>query len=305
MATDVAFAIALLSLLGPRVPAGLRAFLLTLAVVDDIGTIGVIALFYSSDIATTPLLIAAAGLLLVLGMRGAGVRSFLPYWVLGAAIWLAMEKSGVHPTVAGVALGLLTPLSLPTHQQTQRERAADRIPHLLRGQDTPTREFQQALDTVRRGAFAPLDTLRFRLEPWVLYLIMPLFALANAGVEISGVALLMQDELAIFAGVGAGLILGKPLGIVACAWLAAWLLKARLPDGTGWLSLAGAAWLAGVGFTVALFLTSLAFERPEAVAAARLGVLAGSFAAAAIGLTLLWKVLPSPKPAATSSRQHR
>ncbi|MES1944543.1 Na+/H+ antiporter NhaA [Salinisphaera sp. PC39] len=293
MATDVAFAIALLTLLGPRVPAGLRAFLLTLAVIDDIGTIVVIALFYSSQIAIGPLFVAGGGLLGVWAMRAAGVRAFLPYWVAGAAIWLAIEKSGVHPTVAGVLLGLMTPLSVPEHKRGQDEQAAVRIPHLLRQQAPPGRRLLQELAVAKRSAVAPLDSLRYRLEPWVLYLIMPVFALANAGVDLGAMNLSVGDGVWVFSGVGLGLLVGKPLGIVACAWLAARLSRAKLPVGVTWPAMIGLGLLAGVGFTVALFLTSLAFSGQTLVAAARLGVMAGSFAAAIAGLAVLWMVLPA------------
>ncbi|MDT0618394.1 MAG: Na+/H+ antiporter NhaA [Salinisphaeraceae bacterium] len=291
MATDVAFAIALLSLLGRRVPVGLRALLLALAVIDDIGTILVIALFYSSKIAAGPLLAAGGGLLLVWGMRSAGVRSFLPYWLAGAAIWLAMEKSGVHPTVAGVLLGLMTPLSVPRHRKGRSREAAARIPHLLRSQDTPNWRLKRELATAERGALAPLDILRYQLEPWVLYLIMPLFALANAGVELGAADLSADGNFRIFAGVALGLLVGKPLGILAFAWLAKQLVNASLPAGVSWPAMVGLGLLAGVGFTVALFLTSLAFPGQSAAVVARLGILAGSLAAAVIGLAILWWTL--------------
>jgi len=292
MATDVAFAIALLTLLGKRVPVEWRAFLLALAVIDDVGTIAVIALFYSAQIAIVPLLMAAAGVGVVYAMRRAGVHAFLPYWLAGAAIWLAMEKSGVHPTVAGVLLGLLTPLAVPRHWHSHNEQAAERIPHLLRQQSPSKRRLLEELARARRSAIAPLDILQHRLEPWVLFLIMPLFALANAGVDLSGISLTNDASLWVLTGTGLGLLVGKPLGIVAAAWLATRWSRAKLPEAISWPVLTGLGLLAGVGFTIALFLTSLAFTDDALASSARAGILVGSFIAAVSGLVLLWSVLP-------------
>ena len=291
MATDVAFAIALLTLLGKRVPASWRAFLLALAVIDDVGTVAVIALFYSAKITTIPLLVVAFGLALVYAMRRAGVHAFLVYWLVGAAIWLAMEKSGVHPTVAGVLLGFLTPLSTPRHTHSYNEQAAERIPHLLREAPSSKRRLLEELERVRRGALSPLNILQHRLEPWVLFVIMPAFALANAGVDLSEISLADNASLWVLVGSGVGLVVGKPLGIVTAVRLATLLSRTKLPDGLSWSALTGLGLLAGVGFAIALFLTSLAFTDPAIASAARVGILAGSLIAALAGLGLLWLVL--------------
>ena len=259
MATDIAFAVAALAVFGSRVPPGLKVFLLALAIVDDLGAVAVIAIFYSEGLALAALGAAGAGLALVVGLRAAGVRATGVYWIVGAGVWLATLHSGVHATVAGVLLGFLT----PAHAQ---DPAADARP--------------------------PLEQLTAALHPWSAFVVMPVFALANAGVALDPAAL--ADPLArrVAQGVALGLFVGKPLGVLLSSWLAVRLGLAALPTGVGFSHLLGAGLLAGIGFTMALFLTALAFEDPALAAASKLGVMGASVLAAACGIALLARVLP-------------
>lgn len=242
MATDIVFALAVVGLLGARVPPALRLFLLTLAVADDIGAIVVIAVFYADDVRGWSVLLGAGVLAAIALLRRAGVATALPYLVLGVAAWIAVDRSGVHPTIAGVALGLLTPA-----------RLAPAIEH--------------------------------RLRPWTALLIVPLFAMVNAGVHLTGATF----DGRVVGGVVLGLVAGKTLGITGATWLAVRLGAGPLPPGTTWWQLVGIAALGGIGFTVALFVAELA----GLGAGAKLGVLLASVLAAALGTALL-SVRPEP-----------
>jgi NhaA family Na+:H+ antiporter len=245
MATDIAFVVGCLALLGPRVPHGLRILLLSLAIADDIGAILVIAIGYSSGISTTALALAGLGLAAVVLLQRLGVTAYAVYVVSGVLVWLAFLQSGVHATIAGVLLGLFTPL-------------------------------------------APLHVLEHALRPWVSLLVMPIFALANAGVAFDPAHL--SDPISL--AVGAGLLVGKPVGVTATCWLAVRLGLARLPERVGWPALAGAGLLAGIGFTMALFIAGLALE-PELRDAAKVGILTGSALAAVGGIGVLLGSLPA------------
>ena len=252
-ATDIAFALGLLSLLGKRVPSSLRVFLLTLAIFDDLGAIVVIAVFYTGDLSFLALgsaAVLAVGLL-VLNLRG--VRAITPYVLVGAVLWVCVLKSGVHATMAGVLVGLAIP---------------------LRGGP--------------EGVEPPLKRLEHALHPWVAFLILPIFALFNAAVPLSGLG---RDALLhpVTLGIGLGLVVGKALGITAACWLAVKAGAAKLPEGANWRQLYGTAALCGVGFTMSLFIASLAFEHagPEYFAVDRLGILLGSAIAAVHGLAVL------------------
>lgn len=245
MATDIAFVVGALALLGTRAPSGLKIFLLSLAIVDDIGAIVVIGLFYSGGLEPLWLLAAAAGLVVVvLVFRSERVRSTPAYIVLGALIWLATYQSGIHATIAGVALALSTPLA-----------AAERM-----GQ---------------------------RLHPWTSFLIVPVFALANAGVALGFGRLADATTSAITVGVVLGLVVGKMVGISGAVWLALKTKIGLLPEGVTSRHLVGGSAVAGIGFTVSLFITGLAFDDPELISAAKIGVLVGSLLAGAIGVLLL------------------
>jgi NhaA family Na+:H+ antiporter len=259
MATDIAFAVGLVTLLGPRVPASLRLFLLTLAIVDDIGAIVVIGVFYSSGLKFGFLAGAVAVVVAIVALQRLGVVRLGPYAVMGVALWLVTYASGVHATIAGVALGLLTPAS-----SRRRSRTVGELP-------------------IGRDQASPAERMSHLLGPWSTYVVVPVFALANAGVVISADAFDAPGTTAVSMGVILGLVAGKVLGVTGAAWLAARTGVGRLPGGTTWPMMFGISAVAGVGFTVSLFIAELAFAPGPLQEAAKLGVLAGSTIAAVIG----------------------
>jgi NhaA family Na+:H+ antiporter len=302
MATDIAFVVGFLALLGKRVPLGLKILLLALAIVDDIGAVLVIAVFYTSDIVWSALGFAAGGFVITTILNRIGVRTVPIYVVVGAGIWLAFLVSGVHPTVAGVMLGLLTPASAWVGEARLTDvirHARDRMENPREWHDAPDRVF--VLDQLRvaaRESSSPLERLETGLHPWVAFGIMPVFALANAGVRIDPAV--ATDAVAM--AVAAGLVLGKPIGIVAFSWIAVRLGIAELPTGVNWKAMIGAGCLAGIGFTMSLFIAGLAFEEePTLLAAAKIGTLGGSVISAVLGFTLLIMSLRPEKQRAASS----
>jgi Na+:H+ antiporter, NhaA family len=287
MATDIAFVVGCLALLGPRVPHGLKILMLSLAIVDDILAVLVIAFFYTAGIKVAWLGGALAGFGVVAGLNRLGVRAVSAYVLIGAVIWLCTLKSGLHPTVAGVALGLLTPASAWLRQGSLLG-AFERALASLRGAPTGMAAAAEARETVAEAVFvareavSPLERLEHALHPWVAFGVMPIFALANAGVEV-GVAALTQPLSLAIAG---GLAFGKPLGITLALWLLVRAGLGRLPPGTTWPMIAGAGALAGIGFTMALFVAALALDG-GALAVAKGGVLLGSAASLLAGMGLL------------------
>jgi len=252
-ATDIAFALGVLSLLGNRVPAGLKVFLLTLAILDDLGAIVVIAIFYADQLSPLSLGVAAGSLLALLALNRAGVARVAPYLLVGLVLWVSVLKSGVHATLAGVALAFFIPL---------RARGAE--------------------------SHSPLQRLEHDLHASVAFAILPLFAFANAGVSLQGVTVAALLE-PVPLGIAAGLLLGKTAGVFVASWLTVRLGYARLPQGADWRSMFGVSVLCGIGFTMSLFVASLAFEGAgsEYVVQTRLGILCGSLASAVIGYALL------------------
>lgn len=285
MATDTAFVIGCLALLGRRAPPSLRVFLLSLAVADDIGAILVVAIGYSSELSWTALAIGSAGIAMVRGLALLGVRSILVYLLAGGLIWLAIDASGIHPTVAGVALGLLTPTRGWVSDRRLRailHRILAHPPGDHWSGDTDDRRLLRSAGKAAREALSPVERLEMALHPWVAFGIMPLFALANAGVQFSHDSLADPVTLAVVMG----FVLGKPVGVVAFAWLAVRSGVAVRPEALGWGVLAGGGMLAGIGFTMALFIAELAFHG-ELLEAAKLGILIASVISAAGGLALL------------------
>jgi NhaA family Na+:H+ antiporter len=250
-ATDIAFAMGVMALLGSRVPEGLKIFLLALAIIDDLGAIAIIALFYTADLSLLSLGLAALGILALALLNRLGVLRLAPYILIGIFIWICVLKSGVHATLSGVAIAFAIPL------KTKGPRAA-----------------------------SPLRRCEHALHPWVTYAIMPVFAFANAGVSLRGTGLetLLQP---VTLGIAGGLFVGKQLGVMAVAALGAALGLLRLPAGASWWQMYGAAVLTGIGFTMSLFIGTLAFAGPEAAAPLRLGVLAGSILSAVFGYAVL------------------
>lgn len=290
MSTDTAFALGMLALVGPRFPDRLRAYLLTFAVVDDLVALGIITFAYSRHIAVAPLLAGLAILAVVFVIRRVGVRSGLLYAVLGVAAWTALFKSGIDPVVAGLALGLMTCAYPATRPDL--ERATDLF-RLFREQPTP--ELARSASAGLSSALSPNERLQQFLHPWTSYVIVPLFALSNAGVTVSPSFLAKAYTSPITLGILLGYVVGKPLGIAGTTWLVTRLSHGRLRPPVGWASVTGAGAIAGIGFTVSLLIASLAFTGNE-LEEAKLGVLSAALCAS--GLTWLvfrvTEMLPKP-----------
>lgn len=290
MATDIAFALGVLALLGSRTPVALRVFLTALAIVDDLLAVAVIALFYTSE-ASVEALVAAAGALVALVVANRlGVRRPLVYALLGVALWLAVLQSGVHATVAGVLLAMTIPASIRLDAAPFAERAASLVAAVRRDAGSAGGKAVHAtlweLEDATLRAQAPMLRMEHALHPWVAFAIVPLFALANAGVTIEGdlVDLLAEPVL---LGVAAGLVIGKQLGITLAAWLVVRIGLASLPAGLGWRHVYGAAWLGGIGFTMSLFIADLAYDEPSTLALAKVGILIASVVAGLGGYLIL------------------
>jgi len=297
MATDIAFVVGFLALLGNRVPLGLKILLLALAIVDDIGAILVIAVFYSTGVSGAAISLAVLGFALTLLARWLGIRNVGIYVLISIGIWLAIFHSGIHPTVAGVLLGLLTPSKPILPRIAFRNALAAVLGRMgeddegtTHGRLSPARQIKGvAIESV-----SPLERLETALHPWVAFVIMPLFALGNAGVKID----LGVVTHPIAWSVAVGLVVGKPLGIVLFSWVAVQIGLAKLPTGVNWRAIAGAGFLAGIGFTMSLFIASLALDG-DLLSAGKIGTLLGSAISASIGLGLLRLVLPTGDRAQT------
>lgn len=290
MATDIAFVVGVMALLGPRVPLGLKIMLLSLAIADDIGAVVVIAAFYNSGLDWLMLLSAGGGLAVIHLLHRLGARSIPVYLLVGAYVWLGFYKSGVHPTVAGAILGLMTPAGTWVSRASLRLALTDLAAELRDdGDDEVGAEGLRLLAFAAKEAVSPLERLETLLHPWVGFVIMPLFALANAGVAVNANAL--ADPIAI--AVALGLFLGKPVGVVLFSWLAVRAGLAQLPQGVNWGMMAGAGMLAGIGFTMSLFVAGLALDA-EHLAAGKVGTLAGSVLSAAVGIVVLRWALRKP-----------
>lgn len=285
MATDTAFVIGCLALLGSRIPQSLRVFMLSLAIVDDLGAILVVAIGYSSHVSWGALALGALGIVLVRGMALIGIRSLALYSLAGAFVWLAVDASGIHATLTGVVLGLMT----PARRWVTDERLYGILNQVVAhpagdhgSGDTKDRRTLQMAEIAAREALSPVERLEIQLHPWVAFVIMPLFAFANAGLPLSSEGLGSSVTLAVFVGFA----LGKPIGVLSFTWLAVRTgIAVRSPDLT-WRSLAGGGVLAGIGFTMALFIANLAFDS-SLVNSAKLGIFAASVVSAVAGLALL------------------
>lgn len=288
-ATDIAFAVGVLALLGRSIPGGVRVLLLALAVIDDIAAVLIIALFYSTQIDLMGLLIAGLGVLIVLGFQQIGVRSAWAYVIPGAILWVGVLRTGVHPTLAGVVLGLMTPV-LPVRGRGQPVEAATRALNDLgrtQAEHSDPRELLQPLKELRnvqRELLSPVVRVQAALHPWVAYGVMPLFALANAGVNLDGVDFTSAGAQTVAIGVFAALAVGKPLGIAFGSWLAVRLGLCRLPADVNWLGVLLVGCLGGIGFTMSIFIATLAFADEALLAAAKSGVLLASITAGILGL---------------------
>ncbi|MPZ19784.1 MAG: Na+/H+ antiporter NhaA [Luteitalea sp.] len=293
MATDIAFVVGCLAVLGPRVPHGLRVFLLSLAIIDDIGAILVVAFGYSTGIDARFVALGLAGLVAVAILVRIGVTTIVPFVVAGALTWLAFHESGVHATIAGVLLGLLAPARAAPGEH-HASHALDRLGERLGGSHDDVDEAEDVTApaaTAAHGVESPLERLESALHPFVSFVVMPIFALANAGVALELEGIGHPVALAVIAG----LVVGKPVGVSLFAWLAVRLRWTRLPTGVSWPLLVGAGCLAGIGFTMALFISSLALDG-TLLDAAKIGVLAGSLVAGVAGFLLIWLRLPETQP---------
>ncbi|EEZ41822.1 Na+/H+ antiporter NhaA [Photobacterium damselae] len=260
-ATDIAFALGVMALLGNRVPVSLKVFLLALAIIDDLGVIVIIALFYSSDLSTLALAVAFASTAALFIMNAKNVTKLTPYLVVGAILWFSVLQSGVHATLAGVVLGFAIPLS--------------------------------GKDGDHSDNYSPLKHLEHALHPYVAFLILPLFAFANAGISLEGVSFASLTSM-LPLGIAAGLFIGKPLGIFTASYIAVKTGLAKLPDDIGMKEIFAVSVLCGIGFTMSIFISSLAFvgESGDFSTYSRLGILLGSTFAALIGYGLLNRALP-------------
>lgn len=297
-ATDIAFAVGALALLGKAVPANVRILLLALAVIDDIVAVLIIALFYSADFNWMGLGIAASGMALVMLFQGAGIRTAWGFVIPGAIVWLGMLQSGIHPTLAGVILGLMTPVK-PWRREIKPIEAAARALNEFGARMTNTSSSLdlgaslRQLRDAQRELLTPVNRVQRALHPWVAYAIMPLFALANAGVVLEELDISHAAAQHVMFGVVGGLILGKPIGVFLASWLSVRLGIAMLPEGVTWRGVLVVGLLAGIGFTMAIFIANLAFAEPEYLGAAKLGILVASGTAAVIGL-LVGRILLRP-----------
>ncbi|MGB0959177.1 MAG: Na+/H+ antiporter NhaA [Halocynthiibacter sp.] len=261
-ATDIAFALGILALLGSRAPVALKVFLLAIAIIDDLGAIVIIAVFYTSELSTNALTLSMLGFALAVALNRMGVQRVAPYLIIGVFMWVFVLKSGVHATLAGVLIALTIPLK----KKDEGKALLYRMEHAL--------------------------------HPWVAFLILPTFAFANAGVSLRGISPsdLMQP---LPLGIAAGLFFGKQIGVFAATWIGVKSGLARLPEGIGWRHIYGVACLTGVGFTMSLFIGSLAFGADDTMNAVRLGVIFGSILSGVLGYVLLrMSAAPKPKPAA-------
>jgi Na+:H+ antiporter, NhaA family len=305
MATDIAFALGVLLLAARHVPAGLKPFILTLAIVDDIGAIVVIALFYSEGLSLVPLMAAAGTCALMLLLRAIGVRVQFVFVILGGTVWLLTYASGVHPTIAGVALGLLAP-AVPFQRPHAVSAEARRTADLTSDDPEPPdadAEHWLGLAALSREAVSPLARTEHVLLPWTSFMIVPLFALANAGIRLSADRIADALTSPVTIGIVLGLVVGKVVGIAGASSIASAAGVARAPLGVRLSHLVGAGAVAGIGFTVSLFITELAFDDPATIAEAKIGILAASVLAGAIGWIWL-RAVPTTE-AVGSRRRHR
>ena len=278
MATDIAMALGVLALIGSRVHPSLKLFLLALAIVDDIGAIVVIAVFYSKSINVTMLVASVALIVAVVVAKTLGVSGVGVYVVLGTLLWFTVHEAGVHATIAGVILGLLAPTTaIVASHQIDEAVLAD------------VSSYSAASETVRmaRQSVSVVEWLEHRLHPWTSYAIVPIFAFANAGISISFSAVSAAASSRITLGVILGLVVGKTVGITVASWVAVRTRVAILPDGLTWGSIVGVASLAGIGFTVSLFVAGLAYDDAALDAQAKMGILAATVAAALLGTLAL------------------
>ncbi|MCP4444412.1 MAG: Na+/H+ antiporter NhaA [Myxococcales bacterium] len=296
MATDIAFAVGILSLLGKRVPASMTILLLALAIIDDLGAILVIAIFYTADFQMSGLGIAGAGIVVLMLWLKIGLRPGPAYLAPLAIIWTGLLVAGVHPTLAGVIVGLATPVKPWLSKEQFLLAARQSLGHFEQG--TKDNDETMLLASIRRLHFAAREAISpvvrglDQMHIWIAFGIMPLFALANAGVDLGGVDFGHQGAMKVMLGIGLGLALGKPLGVLLISWLLVRTGYASLPKGLSWSGMLVIGLTAGIGFTMAIFIAELAFaDQPALLALAKLAILIGTAAAALVGLFIGFALL--------------
>jgi len=294
VATDIAFALSILVLLGRRIPLALKVFFTALAIADDLGAVLIIAIFYSEGIVWFSLAVGAIFLLSLLALNWLGVRRPLPYGILGVGLWLAFLQSGVHPTIAGILLAI----TIPSRPLVSREAFLAQCISTLRGFDAAETDNaarihgnrQQSaahtLETIAERIQSPAQRMEHSVTPWATYLVLPIFALANAGVALEG-NLIDALTSPIALGIILGLVFGKSIGISLFTWLAIKVGIAELPARVSWPQLIGTTFLAGIGFTMSLFIANSAFDSPQLLSTAKISILMASILATAIGTPLL------------------
>lgn len=294
-ATDIAFAVGVLALLGRSIPANVRVFLLAVAIIDDIIAVLIIALFYSGGLDYHGFIVAGLGILMVLGFHRLGIGSAYAYVLPSAITWIGLLMTGAHPTLAGVVLGMMTPV-IPLRMRESPLDMVMRAAEKLRDHDDSTARDAhhmavplKQLRLAQRELLPPVVRVQMALHPWVAFGIMPLFALANAGVSLGGIDLSAAGPQWVMGGVALALVAGKPLGMVGVSWIAVRLGWCRLPPGVSWGGICLIGLLAGIGFTMSIFIAMLAFTDEAMLGAAKLGVLLGSLVAAVLGLA--WGVV--------------
>lgn len=300
MATDIAFVVGIMALLGPRIPLTLKIFVLALAIADDIGAVLVIAIFYTAEISITALIIAGIVLVILAVLNKLGTKSLIPYTILGIILWLAFLKSGIHATIAGVLLAF----TIPASSRYNTQKFSDKIKQLISKFDSSGEESENVLSNQNRQTsvmaieescekvLTPLQRFEHGLHPWVAFLIIPVFALANAGVTLAGLDILAALFSPISLGIIIGLFVGKQFGIFAFSFVAVKMKFASLPEGVNWKNLYGAGILAGIGFTMSLFIAGLAFNDPNLIDLSKIGVLTGSLLSGIVGFVFLKSSTP-------------
>ena len=295
MATDIAFVVGIMALLGPKIPLTLKIFVLALAIADEIGAVLVIAVFYTEEISVMALIIAAIIVFTLVLLNKLGTKSLIPYSILGILLWLAFLKSGVHATIAGVLLAFTIPASSRYDINKFSRKVKELINKFVETGDdwknvlnNAEREYDvMAIESSCRNILTPLQRFENGLHPWVAFLIIPLFALSNAGVSLSGLSFLEALLSKVSLGIIIGLFIGKQVGIFGFSFLAVKLKLASLPEGINWKNLYGAGILTGIGFTMSLFIAGLAFKNPALLDLSKIGVLTGSIISGVLGFLFL------------------
>jgi Na+:H+ antiporter, NhaA family len=295
MATDIAFVVGIMALLGNRVSIALKIFVLALAIADDIGAVLVIAIFYTSEISVLALVIAGIVLVLLFILNKLGTMSLIPYMILGIILWLAFLKSGVHATIAGVLLAF----TIPASSRYDTNKFSERVKQLINHFDSTGDHWKNVLNNSERQndvlaieescekILTPLQRFEHELHPWVAFFIIPVFALANAGVTLMSLDILEALTSSVSLGIIIGLFFGKQIGIFIFSFIAVKLKLASLPEGINWKNLYGAGILAGIGFTMSLFIAGLAFNNPALLDLSKIGILTGSIISGIVGFVFL------------------